>query len=129
MKKKISLMVLALVTGITTGCGRTDFSSDVVVVESDEPIELAGNRYLSNIEKYYYTFGEDGTLHLEAVNGKYEFDGTYEVEGDKVTLSAENTDGEESVITYEMKHGEEEGSVVLETEEGEKFLLTVEEEE
>ncbi len=108
------------------GCGKTDFSSEVVVVESDEPIEIAGNRYFSKIENYYYDFKEDGSMHLESLNGKYQFDGNYEVDGDKVTLSAKNTDGESSVITYTMKHGEEDGSVVLQTEDGEKFLLTLE---
>lgn len=126
MKKRKMLVIMGvLCMGMITACGRTDFSSDIVVVESEEAVEIAGNKYLSERENYYYTFYEDGTMHLASRNEKYEFDGTYEVEGDNITLSAKNTDGEDSVITYTMKHGEEEGSVVMVTEDGQKFLLTL----
>lgn len=129
MKRKILILIMAVLSceGIITGCGKTDFSSDVVVVESDEPIEVAGNKYLSKIENYYYTFHEDGTMYLESLNEKYQFEGTYEVKDGQITLSSKNTDGEDSVITYTMKHGEPDGSIVMVTEDGEKFLLTLEE--
>ncbi len=126
MKKKIIIIMMGvLCTGWITGCGRTDFSSDIVVVESDEPIEVAGKKYLSDRENYYYNFYEDGNMHLASLNEKYEFDGTYEVNGDKITLSAQNTDGEDRVITYTMKHGQEAGSVVMVAEDGQKFLLAL----
>lgn len=129
MRKKIVILTLITLSclGMAAGCGRTNFSDDVVVIESDEVIDISGKRYLSDIEHYYYTFYKDGTMHLESLNGKYQFDGTYEIEEDKVTLSAKNTDGKNSIITYTMKHGEPEDSVVMITEEGEKFLLTLEE--
>ena len=66
-------------------------------------------------------------MHLESLNGKYQFDGTYTIEGEQVTLASKNTDGEDSIVTYTMKHGEQDGSVVMITEDGEKFLLTLEE--
>lgn len=129
MRKKIITLGIAALAflGITAGCGRTDFSENVVVIESDEVIDISGKKYLSDIEHYYYTFYKDGTMHLESLNEKYQFDGTYKIEEDKVTLSSKNTDGKDSVITYTMKHGEPKDSVVMITEEGEKFLLTLEE--
>jgi len=127
MRKNFVVFVFtALIFGFSfTACGRTDFSSDIAVVESDEPIEISGNTYLSDREHYYYTFYDDGKLHMESINQKYQFDGTWVMDGDQITLSAVNTDGEDSVITYTIKHGEQEDSVVLIAENGDKFLLTL----
>lgn len=133
MKKKRLVFIMAAVitcgcTSLFSGCGRTNFSDDIVVVESDEPIDIVGKKYYSKREKYYYTFYEDGTMYLESLNEKHQFDGTYQVEGEKITLSSRDTEGKDSIITYTMKHGEAENSVVMLTEDGQKFLLTLEEE-
>ena len=54
MKKKIMILMLAALgcAGMAAGCGRTNFSDDVVVIESEEPVEILGNKYFSKIENY-----------------------------------------------------------------------------
>jgi len=128
-KKAVRIFVTAFIGAVCfCGCGRTDFSKDIVIVESDEPINVSGKTYISRREHYYYTFHTDGTLHLESFSKKYQFDGTWETDGDQMTMSSANADGKENVAVYTMKHGEEENSVVMVTEDGEKFLLTLQEE-